>query len=224
MLDFHHDLGEGKHQELPLKVDRGNHEHEEHDHRKVGVHLVVHGVGVGETEQHSLKGDEATALERIALQRHREACDELDDDRPASHERASLREQDGVDDETGNDCPSEPLGGVPQEVRQERIDCGSEYRFRLRSLNLLFVTGHHFMSISFARHQAGDGLAELCLLLPCRTTPCTGFLTLGVRLPFVLRHVALSIMRLPPHMVEGNNPPTLSKAAPLTEGGRIGIE
>ena len=103
-------------QHLAQEVDTRNHEHEEQDDREVVLGLDEHMFRCRQPQDHCLDCEQATRLQWIALERHRERKDELDNEHPAGNERVD-QDDERVDHEKRDDRRLVPGRRIAEKVR-----------------------------------------------------------------------------------------------------------
>lgn len=83
----------GKHieQQLLHEIDAGHHEDQQQQYLDIGHQFMLDLLGRGHADQHGFDGQQAAGLQRIALERHGQREDELDDQQPAGDEGIEVK-------------------------------------------------------------------------------------------------------------------------------------
>ena len=89
-------LGEGEQQHLFHEGDTRHHEDQQQDDREVGLGFMIDSLGRRHADDDSFEGQQATGLQRVALERHCQRENEFCDEGPASDKGVYKEEQEGV--------------------------------------------------------------------------------------------------------------------------------
>ena len=155
-------LREHHQQQVTQEVDARDHEDQQQDDREVRHRLVVDALGAGQADDDTLERDEATRLERVALQRHGEGEDELGHEHPPGDDRAERDEQERIEHQERDDRRLVPIGRVTQEVARHGVPVPADQRPTSRPCRLPVVAPSEISARTrrrrrHARRAAGTG-------------------------------------------------------------------
>jgi len=117
-LGFYLDQDFGKRvlEQILHEIDPGDHEHEQHDHRKIVKRFLVYRLGRGHAEHHGFDGQKTARGQGIAFQGHGQGEDEFSDEDPAGDEWSDCMQKNRIGDQKADDGQLVPVRRISQKI------------------------------------------------------------------------------------------------------------